>query len=388
MSPRPTRSRCAARRPRDLEAHALRLRVEPALPAVADACAAAARAELATLDSALGRGVFLTRAARAAAYQREVPPPEVEAAAFLRRGTLGAPALAALLADLGQADPAPLASAWVPLVPRGDAKAREAAQARAQDSVGVSDEREKVEILAEAVALDPHDVRLRFSYARAGRRIQHSLPCYRWHVEGLAVAPYSALMLLISFRENWGLGATGGSEPDADTRAFLAEDPDDPTRQIIRLFCRYHALLYPDADAPPWGEPATPAEVIRALDAILARDARFYGLLFLRAHLLELADAPEDADRELKLAFTLGGAKPTGTYPLEDPVWGQLYQVWIQATQRPRQAHQILRQISSLPVERETAAGRLGRFLLQDPHMGTLREDPILERLLDNLQTR
>ena len=150
---------------------------------------------------------------------------------------------------------------------------------------------------------------------------------------------------------------------------------------------RYHGVLYPNATEPSWS-PSTPQEVIDAIDEVLSRDARYFGLLFQRAHMLEVAGSPVAADRDLEWVFRLGGDPTNSPHSLTKRVWGELYRAWILTVNRPKQAIEALSQISEIPVPREAAAGRTGDFLARDEYFSRINDAAPLRRLLNHIKTR
>lgn len=367
--------------PRDLEVHALRARLAPGEH---PEFAAAARVEFSSLQSALSRGVFVARAARANGIQNDAAPPHAGAADLLARGTLGRPALRHLLAPLAKEDPAPLAAAWVPIEPRVSSEQRQAAVAVTQRPVPEGPERLKLYI--EAVGIDPHNPALRYELARKTRYAKTSLPCYLELVRAITTAPYSTLWCVIEFRECWGLTASGSKDPSQATQDFLDEDSDDVDRLAVWAIERYYGVLYPDEEQPAWSA-STPDEVLRALDRVLGRDSRYYGLLFLRAHMLEAQGKTSAADRDLKLVFKLGGNYPAGHTNMELP-WGDLYHAWILTMKRPDEATEKVSKIAEIPVNRKTTAGRVVELMTNDRYFGKIGESGPVRRLRNSIKEK
>ena len=367
--------------PGDLEVHALRARLAPGEhPEFAEA----ARVEFASLESALARGVFVARAARANGIQNDAAPPHAGAPDLIARGTLGRPALRYLLGPLAKEDPAPLAAAWVPIQPRVSSEQRQAAVVVTQRQV--PDGPEKLEIYTEAVGLDPHNATLRYELARKTRYAETSLPCYLELVRAVPLAPYSTLWCVIEFRECWGLTASGSEDPSQATQDFLDEDPDDVGRLAVWAIERYYGVLYPDEEDPAWSE-STPEEVLRALDRVLGRDSRYYGLLFLRAHMLEAQGKASAADRDLKLVFKLGGEHLAGHTNMELP-WGDLYHAWILTMKRPDEASEKVSKIAEIPVNRKTTAGRVVELMTNDRYFGKIGESGPVRRLRNSIKEK
>jgi hypothetical protein len=281
------------------------------------------------LDGPLGRGLVLACVSR----RWEVPALAEEARRLLLARAAGRPTLRPLLGVLR----APLPVGWSNLLPASLAKprgshGRHLATAIRRRALRLPDDSPKrAELLEQA---------LRGGDAEAGRllldAVQDAEPSWEgfslW-VDYLRARPRAAFLLLQRL---------------PDPKSLSRRSTDDVIHQVLSAAGWLHGLLRREPEE--WGFEAD--ALIGVLDGIVYNDPSLVGLLYLRAHVLQLQGHRRRAERDLAVLAQLPHARP------DDPFWDGIYRAWIASRQDPQAAVKALpdRPSPLSPLESEAIA--------------------------------
>jgi hypothetical protein len=379
--------------PRDLDALALAARCEATPGPATEAIEAAAQARLASLDGACGRGLVVADAAMRFGSE----PLAAEAEQFLTASLAWAPSLVPVWLELGRlreamggtAPSAPAAVlSWDELlgprlrpapVPADDA-ARALKLAQRADRSGPDIPR--LELAREAVKVDPNSLEARYQLADLRSRVESNVFS---HAEWLRVArldPGYMLRAFTRWKKGWEMFG-GDYDPMKDVRQMLDADPEDPAHRVGHLLAGYFGQLYPKSTRPVW--PKIEAATLQGwIDGIVREDPRWLGLLYLRAHLSELAARPELADRDLGLLGRVAAERrATGhAFRRDFAHMAQLYRALIYAQDRPAKALAALEAIPEGTRVSGQDEGDLAGWLVGEPLLSDLQERPRFQGFL------
>ncbi|MBX3470160.1 MAG: hypothetical protein KF878_25075 [Planctomycetes bacterium] len=368
--------------PLDLDALALLARVDAAaVPRLHGAL----RLEAGELDGPLGRGLLLVRAGLA--YGRQALA--AEGADLLRARMAGDPGVfpAALFVaraagEPDTTDPLPWLDALALVPEPPPASPEERADAAALAAGGwTSDPVADRERFRRACALDPLSARARWELAHLRHRTEAgSIDALLEFARYARLKPNTAVRFVQRVNDTWK--AVAASSPRVDVERARALAPDDPTYRLPDVADRYLGLVYAGSTRPAYTRGA-PLEVRRALDALLARDARLIGFLAVRAHLSELLGRPGAAERDLDLLERAFADERDAQEKHLDGFWVTLQRVAVRAARRPnRPALEALARLPR-PLPHDGSDGNdLDNWLRRDPIFEPIRRDPDFQDLL------
>ena len=383
--------------PEDLDAALLLAKAAPGHKHPAGGAEALLRRELSSLEGPLGRGLFLARLAR---WRRSQPLAELARPLLLTR-LAGDPGLEEVQAELLRLDapvgaatgaPAPpfdaLLPALTPPTPLPKAQREELiAEAGRLMGYGRTRDQEAIEGLAQVVAKDPTLKAAQWELgARRERNVIGGYRVWSEYFPFLGLSPTHAFRVVFNMRHTVRKHAPIlTASPAEDVATAEREAPDSLEAEGLWVMERYFGLVAEPNEEIAWSK-VEPEVLLARVDLLLARRPQAAWLLWVRAHVAELAGPRGRADRDLAVLEELArvDTEYDGRPVTHD---AHLYAIWILAPSRPEKALQHLHQLP--PVLSGYDDGdliRLKEWFKHDPRLKSVYAAKECRELLERIK--
>jgi hypothetical protein len=218
--------------------------------------------------------------------------------------------------------------------------------------------KKRLALLRQALEANPGNDAVSRALPGAMAKVIPGFAPYAHWFEHLRLRPLElgqSILHIIGFQRRWELLPTTGDDLPSVARTLRQGEHGDGGQQLLGILLELRIGS------------ATPTSLRTDLDAILAANPGYVGLLPVRARLLALENRPlVQIERDLDVVSALRALQPNdGDYLRRSEQFDEVCQAWALSTLRPRRSLTLLEQVGRL--------GGRGGGAPHERHLSTLR---------------